>query len=108
MLRTKKPETKILIIYLEGVLVNFSEKVIGIKTEDEAQRKMGGEPTTSKTKNECHHVFVPVASSPAKGSKSQVFEVITRPYARMFLQVCSTRFEIYLVHNHSDHVARYN
>ena len=93
---------KVMILYFEGVLINFSENLITFQSEAEAQEK--SRPQKDKRLTERQHTFVPSPGQNTKTDRPIVHELYTRPFASMFLQVCKTRFDIHLVHSYPDYV----
>jgi NLI interacting factor-like phosphatase len=97
---TKAPQRKSLIVYLEGALINFSANIVELSPEAERQAR-----SPVHVEPGCRaHMFIPVPTT--RDSKKTFFEIFTRPEAQWFIQVCSTRFDMYLVHSYPENVVR--
>lgn len=103
---TDNETNKVMILYFEGVLVNFSENMVQIQSEAEAQEKLS--LVKEKRPIDRHHMFVASPNHSTKTDRPLVYEIYTRPFASLFLQVCMTRFDIHLVHSYPDYVSKSN
>lgn len=97
----KAPQRKSLVVFLEGALINFSANVVELSPEAERQAR-----SPVQVEPGCRaHMFIPVPMT-KDSQKKTFFEIYTRPEAQWFIQVCSTRFDMYLIHSYPESVVK--
>lgn len=93
-----KPDKKILVMYLEGSLVNYSIRILTTSEEEEEENAK----IEATNKNSSSRMFVNVSNS--RNDKYKYYDIHFRPNAQWFIKVASTRFDIYMIHQYPESI----